>query len=407
MRDTDFYSQILGIEKPWFVEHVDLDVEGQRVDIWLKHDEKVKWPCPTCKKELVCRDHAEEREWRHLDTCQFKTVLHARIPRVECPEHDVVQVVVPWSEPRSRFTLLFERFAIDVLLGARTISKACEILRITWDPLRLIMDRAVDRGLSKRDLEGLTYVGIDEKSFAKGHRYMSILTDIKGSRVLEVVEGRDQAAADTLWQSLPEEQRVSIKAVAMDMWEAYELSAKAHVGQAAIVHDKFHIAQYLGKAVDMVRKKEHRTLTEAGNEALKKTKYLWLKNPSNWSEKDEKRFDEIKVDHLQVGKAWAIKEAFQDFWDYTYQGCAKTFFHRWYFWATHSRLKPVIDVAKLLKRHLGNILTYFKHRITNAVSEGFNSKIQMIKYSARGFRNPESYRTAILFYCGKLNLYPC
>lgn len=407
MRDTDFYSQILGIEKPWFVEHVDLDVEGQRVDIWLKHDEKVKWPCPTCKKELVCRDHAEEREWRHLDTCQFKTVLHARIPRVECPEHDVVQVAVPWSEPRSRFTLLFERFAIDVLLGARTISKACEILRITWDPLRLIMDRAVDRGLSRRDLEGLTYVGIDEKSFAKGHRYMSILTDIKGSRVLEVVEGRDQTAADTLWQSLPEEQRISIKAVAMDMWEAYELSAKAYVGQAAIVHDKFHIAQYLGKAVDMVRKKEHRTLTEAGNEVLKKTKYLWLKNPSNWSEKDEKRFDEIKADHLQVGKAWAIKEAFQDFWDYTYQGCAKNFFHRWYFWATHSRLKPVIDVAKMLKRHLGNILTYFKHRITNAVSEGFNSKIQMIKYSARGFRNPESYRTAILFYCGKLNLYPC
>jgi transposase len=133
MRDIDLYRQVLGLEKPWAVGRVDLDVAGQRVDIWVEHESGTVWSCPRCGRELSCRDHAEERVWRHLDTCQFQTHLHARIPRVDCPEHGVVQVRVPWAEARSRFTLLMERLVIDVLTQCATVSGACRLLWLSWD----------------------------------------------------------------------------------------------------------------------------------------------------------------------------------------------------------------------------------------------------------------------------------
>jgi len=109
---------------------------------------------------------------------------------------------------------------------------------------------------------------------------------------------------------------------------------------------------------------------------------------------------------LKTARAWAMKESLVALWDYTYDGAARTFFKRWYFWATHSQLEPMIKVARMLKRHLGNILTYLKHRITNAVTEALNAKIQWIKYGARGFRNRDAFKMAILFHCGGLDLEP-
>ena len=124
------------------------------------------------------------------------------------------------------------------------------------------------------------------------------------------------------------------------------------------------------------------------------------------SDKEKERFNDLRLDKLKSGRAWSMKEMFSEFWTYSYAASAKKFFDRWYWWATHSRLKPMSDVAKLMRRHLDNILTYLRHHITNAMMEGFNSKIQSIKANARGFRNFANYRIAILFYCGKLELYP-
>jgi len=132
MQDTALYQYLLGLQSPWTVSRVNLDVNGQRVDVWAEHPEDAAWACPHCTKTLPLYDHAEERTWRHLDSCQFQTHLHARIPRVACSEHGVVQVKVPWAEPRSRFTLLFERLAIDVL-NQCDVSGATRILRISWD----------------------------------------------------------------------------------------------------------------------------------------------------------------------------------------------------------------------------------------------------------------------------------
>ena len=149
MKDTDLYFRILGLTEPWFVEAVELDTAEGRVDIRVEHGPGVRWFCPTCGRELACGDHAEPRVWRHLDTCQFKTFLHARIPRVDCPEHGVLQVNVPWAESKARFTILMERLIIDVLTECATVTGARRILRITWDEAWGVMERAVRRASNR------------------------------------------------------------------------------------------------------------------------------------------------------------------------------------------------------------------------------------------------------------------
>lgn len=404
----DHYGLVLGLRSPWVVSRVDLELEDKRVVIQVEYTSGHEAPCPEpgCRRSCKVRDHREERSWRHLDMMQLETLVKCRVPRSDCPEHGVKTISVPWAGPRSQFTLLFERLAIEVLLGARSIKKAQELLRISWDQAQRIQELAVERGLARRKLEELRHAGMDEKNFKRGQSYVSVLTDVEAGRVLDVVEGRDQESAEKLWKTLPEEQRKQIEAVALDMWDPFMAAARSCVPDADQVHDKFHVAKYLSKAVDDVRKKEHRELRRDGSELLKGSKYLWLTRPENWSDRQRASFRELKQEGLKVGRAWAIKEAFSDFWDYVYEGSATKFFGRWYFWATHSRLKPVIETARTLKRHLAGLLTYLRHRITNAVTEGLNSKIQMLKSNARGFRNFEHYRVSILFHCGKLALYP-
>jgi transposase len=400
------YAQLLGLVPPWMVVDVQLKMEELKVEIEVQWPEGEPVHCPECDELCRLKDHREERVWRHMDTMQFQTLIKSRVPRADCPAHGAKTVKVPWAGPNSPFTLLFERFAIDVLYAARSIKQAQELLKISWDQVQRIQERAVGRGLARRKLESLEYVGMDEKSFGGGHDYVSVLSDINEGRVLDVVRERTTEAADDLWQTIPEEQREGIKAVAMDMWEPFMKSAKKNAASADIVHDKFHIAKYLAKAVDDVRKKESRELAAEGNEILKGSKYLWLTNPGNWTPDQEMIFKILRKEELKVGRAWAIKETFSEFWDYVYEKAAENFFQRWYSWAVRSRLKPVIETAKTLKRHLAGLLTYIKHRITNAVAEGLNSKIQSIKANARGFRNFGNYRISILFHCGKLDVYP-
>nr|BFD68991.1 ISL3 family transposase [Bdellovibrio sp. HAGR004] len=372
----------------------------------------VQWPsdheveCPECQRSCKIKDHREERRWRHLDTMQFQTVIKSRVPRSECPDHGVKTISVPWAGPSSRFTLLFERFAIDVMIAAKSIKEAAKLLGLSWDQVHHIQSRAVERGLAHRNLDKIKNVGIDEKSFLKGHKYALLMVDIDGKRILDVVEGRTLESANQLWSRIPEEVRTGVDAVAMDMWDAFITSAKTNAPQANIVHDKFHISKYLNEAVDKVRRAEHRDLMRDGDETLKGAKYLFLKNPANMSDNEKEKFKNLRMNNLKAGRAWSLKEQFSDFWNYSYKASAEKFFKQWYWWATHSRLKPMVDVAKLMKRHLNNILTYLRHQITNAMMEGFNSKIQSIKANARGFRNFANYRIAILFYCGRLNLYP-
>lgn len=408
MRDSELYRQILGLEAPWSVTRVDLNVEKERVDVWVGHKRGKLWPCPKCQRRLPCRDHAAERVWRHLDTCQFRTFLHARIPRVECPEHGVLQVDVPWAEARSRFTILMECMVINVLRECSTIEGARRILRLSWDEVWGVMSRAVVRGQARKEERVIPFLGVDEKAFRKGHKYMTVVCDLEGATVEYVADDRKSGSLTGFWKNLSKKQLKGIKAVAMDMWVPYFKSTIANVPDAVrkIVFDRFHIMGHMVKAVDTVRKQEHRSLRSAGNEILKGTKYLWLYSEENLPDRRRPALEALKGMELKVGRAWAIKESLRQLWNYVSPGWALRFFKKWYFWATHSHLEPVAKVARMLDAHLKNILTYCRHRVTNAVAEGLNSKIMSIKRRAGRYRNPEHFKTAIYFFCGGLDLYP-
>jgi transposase len=396
------YRLLLGLDENWGVS--DVRVGEGRIEIVLVGSGEFE--CCGCGKVCPLRDHAKRRSWRHLDVMQYETVLTARVPRTDCPDCGVKTCVVPWAGKHTRFTLLFEEYSVRVLLAASSVEAARSLLGLEWATLNQIMVRAVGRGLARRDLDGVSYVGVDEKSFGKGQDYVTVLTDVDSKRVLEVVQGRDQGSADGLWDVFTETQKQGVKAASIDMWQAFENSVKQNLVNADIVHDKFHIMKYLNEAVDKTRRVEHKKLLNEGDDTLTRSKYLWLYNPENLDKDKKRKFRELKNSGLRTARAWAIKELFRQFWNYTYTANATKFFVRWYAWAIRSRLEPIKKVARMIKTRLPHILTWFKHRITNGPAEGYNSKIQNLKTSARGFTNFNNYRTRILFHCGKLNLTP-
>lgn len=407
MHSEELYRQMLGLTTPWDVERVDLNMSEQRVDVYVRHPARQRFACPECGRELGVYDHQSARTWRHLDSMQFLTYLHASAPRVSCPAHGVRQVVLPWAQARSRFTHLFETLAIDVLL-ATTVSRAATLLRLSWDEAWQVMERAVQRGQAAKGSEAPCQIGIDEKAIAKRHRYMTLVCDLTSSTIEYIGEGRSQASLDEYFETLEESQREGIEAISLDMWPAYIGACRRHVPEAdsKLVFDRFHIMRQVLEAVDSVRKREHKALLKAGDERLSRSKYLWLTNPQNMTEQARTQFAQLQATELKTARAWAIKEALRTLWDCPSEADARAFWKRWYFWATHSRLKPMIAAAKLIWRHLPNVMTYFTHRITNAVAEGMNSKIATIQKRACGFRNPEHFKTAVYFHCGGLNLYP-
>ena len=408
MRDVELYRQILGLPDPWIVTEVKLDLPGQRIEVQVDHPPGHPWCCPRCAKALSLHDHAPERAWRHLDTCQLQTILKARIPRVECPEHGVLQVSVPWAEPRSRFTAMMERWIIEVLQQCATVSGACRLLQLPWDAVFGVMQRAVTRGQSRKGPLSLRRIGVDEKAFRKGHSYTTIVSDIDRSTIEYMADERTSKSLAGFYEALTPEQREQIQAVAMDMWEPYLQATTLHVPDAAnkIVFDRFHIMQHVGQAVDTVRKAEHRALRAEGDNTLARTKYLWLYSRENLQKARRGQWRDLMGQNLKVARAWAIKEALRHLWGYRREAWARRYFKRWFYWATHSRLEPMRKVAHMLKRRLDNILTYCRLRITNAVAEGINSKLMAIKRRACGYRNPEHFKTAAYFFCGGLDLYP-
>ena len=407
MQDHQLHQQILGLTAPWNVSRVELKLDEEAVHVFLAHDSHSQWCCPECQKTCPLYDHASDWTWRHLDTCQFQTLVHAAVPRVECPEHGVLVVRVPWAEPHGRFTALFERLAIDWMREAGRAAVARR-LGLGWDQVDGIMQRAVRRGLERRQAEVVPRLGVYEKSFQKRREYVTVVSDLDQGRVQYVGDDRKGKTLDAFYESFSPDQLAGIEAVAMDMWDPYVSSTLSHVPQAEekIVYDKFHIAKHLGEAVDTVRRQEHKQLQAAGDNRLKGTKYWWLKNPENFRFASWREFAELRNSQLKTARAWLLKELAMHLWNYRRLGVARRFFDRWYNWAIRSRLEPMKKVARMLKGRLQNVLTYVKHRITNAQSESLNSKIQWIKYTARGFKSRRGFRNAIYFHCGGLDLYP-
>jgi len=407
MKDFQLYQQILGLIAPWQVESVTLKLKEREIEVRVTCAQ-THWGCSQCQRRMEIHDY-EERRWRHLDSCQFKTILVSRVPIVRCAEHGAQTVVVPWAEKYGRFSRLFERLAIDVMLEG-SISGACEILGISWDAADGIKQRAVKRGLARKIPKVMPRLCVDEKGMGHGHDYMTIVAQAhEGQTTVEYVgEGRERESLDAFWEGLMAEQLAGVEAIAMDMWKPYVQSTLAHVPGAAgkIVHDPFHLVKYMNEAVNEVRISEHRRLQAQGDDILKSTRQLWLYGMENVPAKHAQRFDAIKELNLETSRAWAIKEVFRSFWLCDTVKKAGRYFGQWYSWAIRSRLEPVKKVARMCKRHLTNILTFFEHRHTNGPMEGLNNAIQGLIKKAYGYRNKERFKIDIFFHLGGLDLYP-
>ena len=315
---------------------------------------------------------------------------------------------MPWAEPGSRYTALFEALVIDWLKEAPP-SAVSRQLGVSWNAIDGIMQRSVERGLKRRQTdERHAHLCVDETAFRKRHDYVTVVTDRESGHVIHVGEDRRKETLEAFYAGLDAEQKAAIESVSMDMWPAYIQATLAAIPGAAemIAFDKFHVAKALGEAVDKVRRQEHKTLLREGNALLKGSKHAWLTNPDNMSLRQWRDFAALRNANLKTARAWAIKEQGMSLWHYVHRTWAEKGWLRWYGWAIRSRLEPVKKVARIVKTHLWGILNAIILKASNGLAESTNSRIQLIKVRSRGFSNKDRFRNAIYFHLGGLDLYP-
>lgn len=402
---NEFYGQSLGIRPPWKVSSVVILSELKQVHVTVECPRGIAWVDVAAGQRAEIKDW-QDRQWRHLDTCEYETIIKARVPRIKLSDGKTTIVSVPWAEEGGRFTRRFEAGLIEKLRECKTVKGAARLGRVTEDQMDGVMARAVARGLDRRTLLAPRYLGIDEKAKGKGHRYITVLNNLDDGSVIEVVEERTQAAAESLLDLLPTDSLAGVEAIAMDMWPAFMNAAKEKLPKADIVFDRFHIVHHLNEAVDKVRRRENSELAEHGNDTLKKTKYLWLRARLDLRTTIGIEFRNLLNLDLQTATAWALKENFSRLWSYQSWAWALSFMDKWMEAANESGLAPMQKKSDMIGRHAERILNYLHHPITNAGSEGLNSSIQSLKHLAKGLVNFKSLRTRILFFLGKLDMCP-
>jgi len=408
MQDHQLYARILGLTAPWAVTGVTLDDSRTTIEVRVAHSGQDSLACPTCGQPCPGYDRRPQR-WRHLDTCQYRTILACEVPRIECPQHGVLQVQVPWADEGSRFTALFEALVLSWLQEA-SLAAVSRRMRLSWDQLDTIQQRAVARGLERHGQVKLRRIGVDETSFQKRHEYVTVMTDLEAPepRVIHVADDHGREALDGFYRQYTPEALSALEAVCMDMWAPYVRSTMDHVPGAAqkICYDRFHVAQHLSRAVDDVRRMESRLLREEGDPRLKGTRYLWLRSPEKMAGEERRALEDLRKGTLKTARAWQLKEFARHLWAYVARGWARRAWKKWLAWASRSRLRPVLKVARMIRKHLEGILNAIVLGATNAKAEALNAKIQWIKRKACGFRNRRRFRTAIYFHCGGLDLRP-
>jgi transposase len=405
MTDKQILTALLQLSAPWYIVRIDVEVAKEEAHIFVDHHPG-HLPCATCGSPCLVEDHAADRTWRHLDMWQAKTFIHARMPRTRCAIHGVLRVAVPWSEPGSRFSMAFEERVIATILACQTVQGASCLLRISWDEARGIMERAVARGLGRREAEIIEYVGVDEKAIRKGHRYVTILTDLEGRRILEVTPERTVTSLVDALKSLDSRQISGVLAVSMDMWEPYRtaIDEAFTVPRPDVVHDRFHIVSHANKALNDVRKDEARELATAGRNDLTGTRLAILYGTENIPERYEATIAQLKASDLRTAKGYALKENLRRCWHHRLERTARKHFASWITWARRSTLRPFAKVADMIDKRFEDIVSYFRHPITNGPQEGMNAKLMSVIRAARGYRHHETFRMAALFFLGGLDM---
>lgn len=407
MITNDDLALILRLAPKWCLGKVECRHAKGETHLWI-HAEPEALVCPLCGTACPIYDHTSERVWRHLDLCDYRSFLHASIPRVMCPTHGVRRIQVSWADPRIALTHAMERRVLDELRATKTTLATARILQLGWDQVHSVMKRGVARGLLRRANQPLHHVAVDEKALAKGQSYVTLIYDIDRSIVLDVVEHRTTESLSLYWQGVPYAIREEIQGIAMDMWQPYITATLQWVPGASwkIVHDRFHVASHMGKAVDDTRIEEHRRLKAEGDYTLTGTKHWWLYGQENLPIRLVDNLARLVATDLQTAQAWTLKENLRHLWSLPTFESARQYGLNWAQEAIKSGLKPVIKVANMIIHHIDQIANYARHRITSGKAEGINSVVMAIKRVARGYRTWQSFRTAILFFCGGLDVYP-
>ncbi len=407
MQNTSSVEKSLGLQAPWEILEDTYDDQAQRRTVTLTCTDPSSLTCPKCGKVGPFYDLRTERQWRHLDTCKYQTILVARIPRIQCSEHGVKTVRVPWADASSRYTHDFEEYVIGWAKEASLLAISRQ-LGIGWKGIAGIQRRAVERGKARRKEEVVANLCVDEVAYRRGHTYLTVVSNADTGKVLYVGLGREKGTLVGWYQQLSPAQLQGIRSVSMDMWPAYIHATHACLPHAdeKICFDRFHVSKHLGDGVDKVRRQEHKELRKSGNEMLTGSKYMWLKSPPNMSMKQKKAFHALRTRTLRTARAWAIKETARNLWHYKTRGWARKYWMKWLSWAMRCRLEPMKKAAKLIQNHLYGILNAIVLKVSNGPAESINSRIKTIKVRARGFRNKDRFIDAIYFHLGGLDLSP-
>ena len=399
MEDLKLFQQALGLGQPWRVTRSEFDAGRRRLDIHIDFAPGATFPCPECGRE-GCKAHdTTEKSWRHLNFFQHEAHLHARTPRVRCSACGVKLVHVPWARPGSGFTLLFE--ALTMMLAKEMPMAALGRIMGEHDTrLWRTVHHYVDEARAEADFSQVRHVGVDETASRRGQVYISLFVNLEESRLLFATEGRSASAVAGFRADLEAHggQAEQVEDFCLDMSAAYIRGIGDSFPDARLTFDKFHIMKTLNDAVDEVRRDERRARPE-----LTGSRYVWAKNPENLTRRQFELWQALDVPslNLKTARAYHIRLNFQEFW--TASGDhAEAFLKQWYFWATHSRLQPIIEVARMIKRHWDGVLRWFESQISNGILEGINSLVQAAKARARGYRSTRNLIAMAYLLAGKL-----
>lgn len=389
----------LGLSAPWKVTDDSFSLQEKRLDISIDFEAGSTFSCPECGAEGAKAYDTQQRTWRHLNFFQHETYLHARVPRVECPKGCGIKTVkVPWGRSGSGFTALFEAL---IMMMAREMPVAAIAALVGEHDTRIwrVLHHHVDEAREEADFSEVQRIGMDETASRRGHNYITFFFDLDVKRLLYGAEGRDQETVHAFAEDLrahggdPE----LVRQACCDMWPAYISGLKTSFRNAEITFDRFHIMRIMNQAVDEVRRQEAKT-----NTVLKKTRYLWLKNPGDLSAQQRRTMDSLADHNLKTARAYQIRLTLQELFTQPNREAGEAFLKRWYFWATHSRLEPIIQAANTIKRHWDGVLNWFDSLVTIGLLEGYNSLIQAAKARARGYRSNRNLITMGYLIAGKL-----
>lgn len=394
------FTAALGLQPPWRVTALKFDAAKKRLDMRVDFAPGSTFPCEACGKASRVHD-APEHEWRHLNFFEHQTFLTARQPRVRCDEHGVKQVAVPWARPGSGFTLLFEAFVLELARAGMPMAAVARLVGEHDTRLWRVVEHYVGEALGRMDLRGLTKVGVDESSRARGHNYLTLFADLVRSRVVFIALERDHGTVEQFrdWVVAHGGDPAAITDFSLDMSPAFIKGVSESFPNAAQTYDKFHVVKLANEAVEKVRREEQKKLP-----ALKKTRWLWLRNASKLNDDQCSRLDAVRKLAKRTARAYRYRVELQGLYELPDQSAAKAYFKRWYAGAIRSRLAPVKKVARTLKDHLAGLLRWFDSRVTNGLLEGLSSLVQASKAAARGYRNPNYMATMIYLRLSKLDL---